>query len=72
MSPLSPLLRSLLQLLVVVTCPSSSCSGLGVSRFCIFIPFLLFLFSLCFFSLFILCVSQPKMSCGVVLFGHMT
>ena len=69
MSPLSPRLRSLLQLLVVVACPSSSCSGLGVFCFCIFIPFL---FSLCFFYLFVLCVSQPKMSRGVVLFGHMT
>ena len=26
--------------------------------------------SLCFFWLFVLCVSQPKMSCGVVLYGH--
>ena len=33
MSPLSPQLRGLFQLLVVVACPSSSCSGLGVSRF---------------------------------------
>ena len=36
MSPLSPLLRSskaCFQLLVVVSCPSCSCAGLGVSRF---------------------------------------
>ena len=48
MLPLSPLLRGLFQLLVVVACPSSSCSGLGVSRFCIFIPFLLFILFICF------------------------
>ena len=28
--------------------------------------------SLCFFRLFVFCVSQPKMSRGVVLYGHMT
>ena len=36
MLPLSPLLRgskACFQLLVVVACPSSSCAGLGVSRF---------------------------------------
>ena len=27
--------------------------------------------SLCFFQFFVLCVSQPKMSRGVVLYGHM-
>ena len=27
--------------------------------------------SVCFFRLFVLCMSQPKMSRGVVLFGHM-
>ena len=26
--------------------------------------------SVCFFWLIVLCVSQPKMSCGVVLYGH--
>ena len=51
--------------------PSSSCSGLGVSHFCFYSVFIV-LFSLCFFSLFVLCVSQPKMFRGVVLFGHMT
>ena len=40
-SPLSPLLHYLLQLLVVVACPSSSCSGLGVSRLVFLFPFLL-------------------------------
>ena len=68
----APRLRGLLRLLVVVVCPSSYCSGLGVSRFCVFISFLLSLFSLCFFFLLVLCVSQPKMSRGVVLYGHMT
>ena len=71
MLPLSPLLCGLLQLLVVVACPSSYCSGLGVSRFCVFISFLLSLFSLFLFFI-VLCVSQPKMSRGVVLYGHMT
>ena len=52
MSPLSPLLRgskACFQLLVVVACPSSSCAGLGISRFNV--VFLLFycLFSLCVF-----------------------
>ena len=47
MSPLSPLLRGLFQLLVVVACPSSSCSGLGVSRFCVFYTFLLFILFMC-------------------------
>ena len=39
MSPLSPLLsgsKACFQLLVVVACPSSSCVGLGVSRFSVF------------------------------------
>ena len=45
-------LHYLLQLLVVA-CPSSSCSGLGVSRFVFLFPFLLRFFSLCFFSLFV-------------------
>ena len=66
MSPLSPLLRGLFQLLVVVACPSSSCSGLGVSRLVFFITFYCLL-SLCIFYLFVLCVSQPKLSRGVVL-----
>ena len=68
MSPLSPRLHYLLQLLVVVASPSSSCSGLGASRFVFILCFSLF-FS--FLYLF-LCVSQPKMSRGVVLYGHMT
>ena len=67
MSPLSPRLRGLFQLLVVVACPSSSCSGLGVSRFSVFITFLLLILFMCVFSLFVLCVSQPKLSRGVVL-----
>ena len=81
MSPLSPLLRgskACVQLLVVVACPSSSCAGLGVSRFhvvflllfivcSLYVHFIYFLFSLCVFYLFVLCVSQPKWSRGVVL-----
>ena len=53
MSPLSPRLCGLFQLLVVVACPSSSCLGLGVSRFSVFITFLLFiLFMFIFFICF--------------------
>ena len=33
-------------------------------------PHLYYDFSLCFFWLIVLCVSQPKMSRGVVLYGH--
>ena len=53
MSPLSLRLCGLFQLLVVVACPSSFCSGLGVSRFRVFITFLLFiLFMFIFFICF--------------------
>ena len=70
MSPLSLLLRGskvCFQLLVVVACPSSSCAGLGVSRFNVVLLHFYCLFSFCVFYLFVLCVSQPKLSHGVVL-----
>ena len=70
MSPLSLLLRgskACFQLLVVVACPSSSCAGLGVSHFNVVFLRFYCLFSLCVFYLFILCMSQPKWSHGVVL-----
>ena len=35
-------------------------------------PRLYYVRSLCFFWLIVLCVSQPKMSRGVVLYGHRT
>ena len=60
--------RYLLQLLVVVACPSSSCSGLVVSCFVFLLCFSLFVSFLYLF----LCMSQPKMSRGVVLYEHMT
>ena len=62
MSPLSPLLRGLFQLLVVVACPSSSCSGLGVSRFSVFITFLLFILFVYFLYL---CCACPSLNCPV-------
>ena len=68
MSPLSPLLRgskACFLLLVVVACPSCSCAGLVVSRFNVLLHFIVC--SLCVFYLFVLCVSQPKLSHGVVL-----
>ena len=50
MSPLSPLLhgsKACFQLLVVVACPSSSCAGLGVSRFNVVFLHFYCLFSMC-------------------------
>ena len=54
MSPLSPLLRDLFQLLVVVACPFSSCSGLGVSRFSVFYSN----FIICSLFLFFICIMR--------------
>ena len=57
MSPLSPLFRgskACFQLLVVVACPSSSCAGLGVSRFSVFVTFLLFILFMCIFFICIM------------------
>ena len=63
MSPLSPRLRGLFQLLFVVACPFSSCSGLGVSRFCvllyIFIVYSLYMY---FIYLYYAC---PSLNCPV-------
>ena len=66
MSPLSPLLRgsvACFQLLVVVACPSSSCSRLGVSRFCvllyIFVVYSLYVY---FIYLYYAC---PSLNCPV-------
>ena len=55
-------------------CPSSFCAGSGVPSFVFLfvLPLVLFFIIFCFLCLFVLCVSQPKMSRGVVLFGHMT
>ena len=63
MSPLSPLLRDLFQLLVVVACPSSSCLGLGVSHFSVFF-YLIFLFVL-FVSFIYLYYACPSLNCPV-------
>ena len=75
MSPLSPLLRG------AITCFSYSLwwpalpvpvQVLGYPVWCFYFPFY------CIYSLYVsflylfLCVSQPKMSPGVVLYGHMT
>ena len=63
MSPLSPLLRGLFQLLVVVAYPSSSCSGLGVSRFCVFYSvFIVYSLYVYFLYLFYAC---PSLNCPV-------
>ena len=57
MSPLSPRLRYLLQVLVVVACPSSS--GLGVSHFVFLLSFFsMFLFFICFYAC-------PSLKCPV-------
>ena len=63
MSPLSPLLRcskACFQLLVVVACPSSSCAGLGVSRFDVVFLHFYCLFSLCI--LFICIMRVPALN----------
>ena len=59
--------KACFQLLVVVACLSGSCASLGVSHFNVVFLRFYCLFSLCVFYLFVLCVSQPKWSCGVVL-----
>ena len=46
-------------------------SGISTSVAFLSIGRLLCLFSLCFLCFFVLFVSQPKRSCGVVLYGHM-
>ena len=56
MSPLSPLLcgsKAGFHLLVVVACPSSSCAGLGVSRFSVFC-YIFIGYSLCIFFICIM------------------
>ena len=63
MSPLSPRLRDLFQLLVVVVCPSSSCSGLGVFRFSVFYSnFIICSLYVSFIYLYYAC---PSLNCPV-------
>ena len=49
--------KACFQLLVVVACPSSSCAGLGVSRFIVVFLHFYCLFSLCGFYLYYACPS---------------
>ena len=66
MLPLSLLLRSskaCFQLLVVVACPSSSCAGLGVSRFSVFC-YIFIIYSLYVYFLY-LYYGCPSLNCPV-------
>ena len=65
MSPLSPLLRgskACFRLLVVVACPTSSCAGLGVSRFHVFCY--IFIVYVYFIYLYYAC---PSLNCPMEL-----